>query len=94
MTSLQISFDPQSMALLQALLQKLDATATPTVAAPAAAAPAPAIGLETVRAKLAELSGAGKREQVKALLGEFGVAKLTELDPTHYPTLMTKAEAL
>lgn len=50
--------------------------------------------LEEVRAKLAELQKAGKRAEVKELLGSFGVAKLSELPPSKYAVLMVKAGEL
>lgn len=50
--------------------------------------------LEEVRAKLAELQKAGKRAEVKELLGSFGVAKLSELPPAKYAALMVKAGEL
>lgn len=50
--------------------------------------------LEEVRAKLAELQKAGKRAEVKELLGSFGVAKLSELPPAKYAVLMVKAGEL
>lgn len=50
--------------------------------------------LEEVRAKLAELQKAGKRAEVKELLGSFGVAKLSEFPPAKYAVLMVKAGEL
>lgn len=50
--------------------------------------------LEDVRAKLAALNKAGKRTQVKELLGSFGVDKLSEIAPEQYTELMEKAEVL
>src|SRR5690606_39735792 len=45
---------------------------------------APKVTLEQVRAKLAELTRNGKREQVKALLNEFGANKLSEVPADKY----------
>lgn len=56
--------------------------------------PAEEIPREVVRAKLAELSRAGKQAQVKDLLAEFGASKLTEVDPSNYATLLAKAAEL
>src|SRR5690606_12793008 len=42
------------------------------------------VTLEQVRAKLAELTRNGKREQVKALLNEFGANKLSEVPADKY----------
>lgn len=81
--------------------------AFPTIAAPApepepaqavAPAPAPAApagpSLEDVRRVLAELSAAGKATQVRALLGEVGAKRLTDVAPEHYAELLAKAAAL
>jgi len=50
--------------------------------------------LEEVRAKLAELSRAGKQKEVKALISSFRAKTLPEVDPKDYPALMEKAGAL
>ena len=55
---------------------------------------APKVTLEQVRAKLAELTRNGKREQVKALLNEFGANKLSEVPADKYAKLMEKAEEI
>ena len=52
------------------------------------------VTLEQVRAKLAELTRAGKREQVKALLNEFGANKLSDVPADKYAELMAKAEEI
>jgi len=52
------------------------------------------VTLEQVRAKLAELTRNGKREQVKALLNEFGANKLSEVPADKYAELMAKAEEI
>jgi len=60
-------------------------------------APAPetkAITLEQVRAKLAEVSNAGKKNEVKELLTSYGVSKLTDLPAEKYSELLAEAEAL
>lgn len=61
------------------------------VAEPVKPAAAP-VKLETVRAKLAELSHAGKREQVKELLTQFGASKLSDIDASRYRDLLAAAE--
>lgn len=53
-----------------------------------------AVPLEVVRAKLAELSRAGKQAQVKALLAEFGATKLSDVDPSRYGDLMVRANEI
>lgn len=50
--------------------------------------------LVAVRARLAELSKAGKADQVKALITEMGAAKLTDIAPERYAELMEKAGAV
>ncbi len=50
--------------------------------------------LVDLRARLAELSRDGKADKVKALLAQFGVAKLTELDPSKFAEVMAAAEAI
>lgn len=62
--------------------------------APAAASPSEPITLEVVRAKLAALSQAGKAQSVKALIADYGVAKLTEIAADKYAEVLAKAEAL
>jgi len=52
------------------------------------------IPIEKVRAVLAEKSQAGKQTQVKDLITQYGVRKLTEIDPASYPQLLKEAEAL
>lgn len=67
------------------------------VEAPKAAEPAPApapVTLEQLRAELHALSQAGKKEQVKALLGQFGAAKLTDLKPDAYDEFFKAAKEL
>lgn len=63
------------------------------ILAPAAPA-APTLSLEDVRAKLAEISRAGKAAEVKALMAELGAAKLSDIPPTQYQQLLEKASAL
>jgi len=63
-------------------------------AAPTASSTAPAVSLEQVRAKLAELSKAGKQTQVVALIGSMGAKKLTDIPAEKFGELMQQAEAL
>lgn len=55
---------------------------------------APTFTLEQVRAKLAQLGQAGKKDEAMALLNEFGAKKVTELKPENYAALMAAAENL
>jgi len=52
------------------------------------------ITIETVRALVQSKATAGKRDEVKALLNAFEVARVTDLDPAQYADFMLKAEAL
>lgn len=63
-------------------------------AAQTVSSPAPSVSLEEVRAKLAELSQAGKQQQVVALIASMGARKLTEIPAEKYASLMAQAEAL
>lgn len=66
----------------------------PAPVEPLAAPAAPTLSLEDVRAKLAEISRAGKAAEVKALMAELGAAKLSDIPPTQYQQLLEKASAL
>lgn len=50
--------------------------------------------LEEVRAKLTSLSQTGKSTEVKAIIAECGVAKLTEIPAELYASVLEKAAAL
>lgn len=72
-------------------------TAPRASSAKSSAAPAPeapTISLEQVRAKLSSLSQAGKKNEVAAMIAEFGASKLTEVKPEDYASLLAKAETL
>ncbi|WP_124060525.1 DNA ligase [Gordonibacter sp. Marseille-P4307] len=56
--------------------------------------PQPQLKLEDVRAILADMSRAGYTAQIRALLGKYGAAKLSEVDPAHYAALLQDAEAI
>lgn len=66
-------------------------TDTPENPKPAAE---PELTLEVVRAKLTEVSKAGKATEVKALLTALGVANLTAVPKEAYAKLMADAAAL
>lgn len=55
---------------------------------------APTVTLEQVRAVLAEKSRMGMTAAVRNLLNEYGVEKLSALDPRHYAEILEKAEDL
>ena len=52
------------------------------------------ITLEDVRAVLAEKSRNGHTAKVRELLEKHGAAKLSEIDPAKYATLLVEAEVL
>jgi hypothetical protein len=54
----------------------------------------PKVTLEQVRAKLAEVSRNGKKNEAKALISKYGADKLTDIDPDHYAAVLKEAEAL
>ncbi len=52
------------------------------------------IALEAVRAVLAEKSRAGFTAEVRTLLEKHGAEKLSEIDPSKYPSLLQEAGVL
>lgn len=52
------------------------------------------VTIEQVRAVLADKSRSGKTAAVRDLLGKFGAAKLSEIEPDKYPVLLQAAEEL
>ena len=54
----------------------------------------PQLKLEDVRAVLAEKSRAGHTAEIRALLKKYGAAKLSEIDPANYETLLQDAEVI
>ena len=48
--------------------------------------------LEDVRAVLAEISRKGKTAEMKALLSKFGATKLSDINPSDYPALLSAAK--
>jgi hypothetical protein len=57
-------------------------------------APAPTVTLEQVRAKMAEKSRAGRKDDVTALLKTFGATALSGIDPSRYAELLAAVEAI
>ncbi len=55
---------------------------------------APALTLEEVRGRLADLSRAGHTEQVKALITKYGADRLSAVDPSNYAALLADAEEI
>lgn len=54
----------------------------------------PKLTLVELRAFVAERSTPDNRPKIKAILGKFGVAKLTELPEEHYDAMKREVEAL
>lgn len=79
---------------LRALADKVELLTDKPETAEPCPPPAQLPKLEEVRAVLAEISRADKREQVQALLREFGADRLSAIDPAQFPALLEKAEAL
>lgn len=52
------------------------------------------VNIEDIRAVLAEKSQDGKSKEVKALLNQYGVAKLSAVAEKDYPELLQKAKDL
>lgn len=71
-------------------------TPMPTAAAPAPAVPvtAPTYTLDQIAKAGANLVGAGKMEQLLALLTKYGVQAVTQLTPDQYGAFATELRAL
>lgn len=54
----------------------------------------PKISLETVRAKMVELSRAGKQPEMKQIITSFGAKKLSDIPEDKYPEVIQKVEEL
>jgi hypothetical protein len=52
------------------------------------------ISLEEIRTKLAALVQSGKQQQVKDLISQYGVRKLTEVPPEKYADLLKALEQI
>lgn len=52
------------------------------------------IGLEEVRAKLAEISQSGRTSDVRDLIIKYQGSKLSDIDPSQYADLLKDAEVL
>lgn len=76
------------------LMKDLNAVMGTAAEVPAPAAKAPALKLEDVRKLLAQKARAGFSENVKELLHQHGVKKLSELPAEQYEAIMKEAEEL
>lgn len=54
----------------------------------------PVISIEKIREAVKAKSEAGKREEIKSLLGEFGADKVPALKPDDYPMFLEKLKAI
>lgn len=72
----------------------VEETSAETASEEATTEEAPKFTLEQVRAAAQAKSQSGKREEVRALVTEFGAANLPSLDPTKFNDFMSKLEAL
>lgn len=61
---------------------------------PEASAPDTNISEVEIRAKFVALSKKGKKAELKELLTDFGVEKVSDLQPDQYQEAMTKLEAI
>ena len=95
---LDVVEDMRSLAdSIQAVAEALAGNEPEPEAAPAAEKPAPpkpAIPLETLRARLGEISRAGYTAAVHDLIQKHGATHLSKVAPEEYETLLKEAEAL
>ena len=54
----------------------------------------PVLELETVRARLVELSRAGKQAEIKSILNSVGADKLSDVPSERYAEVLAAAEAI
>lgn len=66
----------------------------PTQSTPQPTPPPPVVSLEQVRGVLAELSSAGKTEQVRQLILDAGAQRLSDVDSGKYGWLLDQAKGL
>ncbi len=75
-------------------VQGADAQPKQEVFAAATVKESKAVGIEAVRAVLAEKSRDGKTREVKALLMKYDAGKLSGVKPEDYAALLAEAEVL
>ena len=102
MTTITIKIEaPELAAAILELANRLGSTPAPAESAPPEPAPpepAPVepsvrtVSLEAVRAKLTQLSEAGKKTELKDLFSQFGITKLTDLPKEKLPELLEAVE--
>ena len=95
---LDVVEDMRSLAdSIQAVAEAMAGNEPEPETAPAAEKPAPpkpTIPLETLRARLGEISRAGFTAEVHDLIQKHGATHLSKVDPQDYDTLLKEAEAL
>ena len=95
---LDVVEDMRSLAdSIQAVAEAMAVNGPEPEAVPAAEKPAPpkpTIPLETLRARLGEISRAGHTTEVHELIQKHGATHLSKVDPQDYETLLKEAEAL
>lgn len=52
------------------------------------------LSIENVRAVLADISRAGKKDEVRKLLQKYGSTRLSEIKPEYYEALLNDAKGL
>ncbi|OKL45933.1 hypothetical protein BSR28_08650 [Boudabousia liubingyangii] len=73
---------------------KSEAAKGTSTEAPVAESAAPVLSLDELRGQLADISHAGHTDQVRDLIRQTGVEKLSEVAPEHYGWLLAKAREL
>ena len=97
MTTITIKIEaPELAAAILELANRLGsvpAPAEPTPPEPAPVEPSVrTVSLEAVRAKLTQLSEAGKKTELKELFAQYGITKLTDLPKDKLPELLEAVE--
>lgn len=88
---IELRAEAESLTRVADFLEREIVTPFAEGASPGAEEPEP-LKLEDVRAVLAEISRSGHTKDVRAKLDELGAAKLSEVDPARYPTLLEWAK--
>jgi hypothetical protein len=97
MTTITIKIEaPELAAAILELANRLGSIPAPAESAPPEPAPVEpsvrTVSLEAVRAKLTQLSEAGKKTELKDLFSQFGITKLTDLPKEKLPELLEAVE--
>jgi hypothetical protein len=97
MTTITIKIEaPELAAAILELAKRLGSVPAPAEPAPPEPAPVEpsvrTVSLEAVRAKLTQLSEAGKKTELKELFAQYGITKLTDLPKDKLPELLEAVE--